>query len=460
MNRVRALGLLAGVAALGLLPLYGDPGPAAAVSHPEWARMLLRGLDLLVDTAGVNDTAQQVFLTLSGRDSRALGAEQQVRGTHVEVVEEQGVKRIRPVGGIGEAVFALAVARPGEYRPRFYLAGPAAAAAELTRAGQDKVLRRLSLPATTAMSWVDAGPVPLDAGAYEATVLLPPGAALEYVEIAPPCVHPIEPGGGWKPTAVTTTEDVAVTMLQALDLETELPPAGEALRFAGRDLVLDDGSRAVQVAQGDGSFRSGAHGARVLLIADVPEDGLYTLSALGAPVGGHHWVVDGCRTCVVCPSTDPTPRWRAILSAQLHKGRHLFAASLGADTTIQALSLEPKKHSPADYVATLARLGLDVGPSGPVSREKAEEARRFLGRQRLAMRQELCPEILERGTLVAETVPSGPASASGGGVVPPVPGGNGGGGGGAGGGGGPVPPPPVVPPLPPGSPVLPAGMSN
>ncbi|HVO11650.1 MAG TPA: hypothetical protein VMX54_12985 [Vicinamibacteria bacterium] len=458
MNRFRALGLLAGVAAVALLPLYGDPVPAAAVSHPEWARMVLRGLDLLVDTAGVNDTAEQAFLTLSGRDSRALRAEQYVRGTHVEVVEEQGVRRIRPVGGIGEAVFALAVARPGEYRARFYLAGPAAAEAELTRAGQDKVLRRLNVPATTAMSWVEAGQVPLDVGAYEATVLLPPGTALEYVEIAPPCVHPIEPQGGWKPLAVTTSEDVAVTVLQALDLETELPPAGEALRFAGRDLVLDDGARAVQVAEGDGSFRSGPHGARVLLVADVPADGLYALSALGAPVGGQRWVVDGCRTCIVCPSTDPTPRWRPILSAQLHKGRHLFAVQLGADTTILALSLEPKKHTPADYVATLARLGLDVGPSGPVSREKAEEARRFLERRRLALRQELCPEILERGTLVAETAVSGPGSSGGGG------GGGGGGGvvpppGGGGGGGGSVPPP-VIPPLPPGSPVLPAGMSN
>ena len=458
MDRVRALGLLAGVALVGLLPLYGDPVPAAAVSHPEWARMLLHGLDLLVDTAGVNDTAQQVFLTLSGRDSRALGAEQLVRGTHVEVVEEQGVRRIRPVGGIGEAVFALAVARPGEYRTRFYLAGPAAAEAELTRAGQDKVLRRLNLPASTAMSWVDAGQVSLDTGAYEATVLLPPGAALEYVEIAPPCVHPIEPQGGWKPLGVATTEDVAVTVLQALDLETELPPAGEPLRFAGRDLVLDDGARAVQAAEGDGSFRSGPHGARVLLVAEVPEDGLYTLSALGAPVGGHHWVVDGCRTCIVCPSTDPTPRWRPILSAQLHKGRHFFAAHLGADTTLLALSLEPKKHAPFDYVATLSRLGLELGPTGPVSREKAEEARRFLERRRLAMRQELCPEILERGTLVAETAVGGPGSGGGGGgggVVPPGPGGGGGGGG----GGGPVPPP-VVPPLPPGSPVLPTGMSN
>ena len=207
--------------------------------------MMLRGLDLLRDSPGVNDTATQAFATLSGRESRAWPAPQFVRSQRIEGIEADGTQRIRPAGGIGEAVYAFGVARGGDYRLRLHLAAPGPAEAEFTEAGSDAVLRSFSVPAAAAMGWVDAGSLHLDPGAYEATVLLPEGSQLEFVELAPPCLHPIEPRGGWKPTAVASTEDVAVTVLQALDLESELPPAAPPLEFRGSDLQLEDGSRTV-----------------------------------------------------------------------------------------------------------------------------------------------------------------------------------------------------------------------
>ncbi|MGE5127556.1 MAG: hypothetical protein ACM3PV_14790, partial [Betaproteobacteria bacterium] len=233
MRAFPAVGFVAGVAAVALLPLYGDPQPAAVVSHPEWARMVLRGLELISDAPGVNDTARQVFATLSGRESRSFSADQYVHATRVELSGEGGSQRLRPLGGIGEASYAMSVAQAGDYRIRLFVAGEAPAEAELTRAGENTVLRRFSVPAAQQIGWVDAGSVHLDPGAYVTTVLLPEGGALQYLEIAPPCVNPIEPQGGWKPAAVTTTGDVAVTMLQALDLESELPPSGQALEFHG-----------------------------------------------------------------------------------------------------------------------------------------------------------------------------------------------------------------------------------
>ncbi len=192
--------------------------------------MMLRGLELLTDEPGVNDTAQQVFATLSGRDSRAFPAEDYVRAKQVEMVEAGRARRLRAAGGIGEAVYAVGVARAGDYRLRLRLAGEAPAEAEISKAGEDAVFRRFTVAATPAVAWVDAGVVHLDQGAYDATVLLPEGGSLEYLELAPPCVQPIEPQGGWKPSAVATTEDVAVTVLQALDLESELPPSAGAAR--------------------------------------------------------------------------------------------------------------------------------------------------------------------------------------------------------------------------------------
>jgi uncharacterized membrane protein YgcG len=451
------MALFAGVAAVALLPLYGDVRPSAAVSHPEWARMVLRGLDLLADAPGVNDTAAQAFATLSGRDSRSWPADRYVRGQRVETFDQDGVREVRPSGGIGEAVYALGIARQGDYRLRLNVSSPAPAEAELTKAGSDEILRSFSVPAGPVMGWIDVGEVHLDPGAYDATVLLPEGSALERVELAPPCVHPIEPRGGWKATAVATTEDVAITVLQALNLESELPPAASPIEFRGDDLRLEDGTPLAVASPGAaGAFRGGARGSRAVLVADIPETGLYTLSVFGVPGGGQRWMADSCRKCVVCPSSDPLPRWRVVLSGDFQKGRHLFSASLGPDAVVERIRLEQKKDTPLDYVAVLGRLGLELGPPGPITRERAEDARRFLERRRVQQAMDLCGDILRPGTLVAELSTTGPGSSGGqgGGQGGGGGGGEGGGGGGGGEGGGGVPPP-ILPPLPPPSPVLP-----
>ena len=168
-------------------------------------------------------------------------------------------------------------------------------------------------------------------------------------------------------------------------------------------------------------------------------------------------MADGCRKCLVCPSSDPLPRWRVILSGRFARGSHLFEASLGPDTVIERIRFEQKKDSPADYAGTVQRLGLELGPEGPVTRERAEEGRRWLVRRKGQLLQELCGDILAPGTLVAELAGSGAGGAEGGGEGQG--GGGGGGGGGSEGGGGSIPPP-VIPPLPPGSPTLPNAFSD
>ena len=427
MRAFRGLLLLGGIAAVALLPLYGDVRPSEIVTHPEWARMMLRGLDLLSESPGINDSATQAFATLSGKESRSWPAPQFVREQRMEPFEAAGAQGIRAAGGIGEASYAFGVARGGDYRLRLHLAAPASAEAEIGPAGSQNVLRSFSVPAAATMGWVDAGALHLDPGAYETTVLLPEGGSLDYVELQPPCVHPIEPRGGWKPTAITSTEDVGQTVLQALDLESELAPAASPLEYQGGDLQLEEGSGA-NAASGEGGFRSGARGSRVVLMVDIPESGLYTLAVFGTAAGGQRWLGDGCRTSLICPNVDPVARWRTVLSGVFPKGRHYFSATLGPETSVERLKIEQKKDAPADYVATLDRLGLSLGAVGPITREKAEEARRFLEGRRTQLQRELCGDILRPGTLVAEIAATG--SNTGGGNIPP----------------------PIIPPLPPGSP--------
>jgi uncharacterized membrane protein YgcG len=460
MRAFPTLGLGAAFVALVLLPLYGDPTPGSAVTHPEWARMVLRGLDLLEGGgASVTDTASRAFGVLSGRDSRAWRADRYVSSRAVEVVGEGDARRLRPTGPVGEAVYAMSVARPGDYRLRLHVAGPEPVEAEVSPMGSDEIVRSFAVPATPVMGWVDAGVVHLDPGAYDASVLLPPGAALNYVELAPPCLQPIEPPGGWKPTALTTTADVAVTVLEALDMEYELPPAATPLELHASDLLLEDGTPAVGGA--DRAFRSGSRGARVLLTTDIPEAGLYTLSVFGLTGSGERWLVDGCRTEVICPSVSAVPRWRVILSGQFGAGPHAFVATLGPDAMVERIRFERKKDAPGDYVGAIERLGLELGPEGPVTRDRAEEARRFLARRRAQEAAELCGDILAPGTLVAELASAtGPAAGGGegGGGTGGGTGGPGGGGGQQGGGG--SLPPPVIPPLPPASPTLPVGFGG
>jgi hypothetical protein len=451
------------VASIALLPLYGDSIPGDAVTHPEWARMILRGLDLLESGgAAASETASQAFAALSGRDSRSWSADRYIRGNRVEVVTEADARVVRPTGVVGEAVYALAVARGGDYRLRLHVAGPEAAEAEIAHVGEDEVLRTFVVPAEPIMGWVDAGLIHLDVGAYDTSVLLPEGATLEHVELAPPCLRPIEPLEGWQPTAIATTEDVAVTVLQALDMEYQLPPAASPLEYRGSDLRLEEGAQAVEATETprtEGTFRGGPRGARVLLEADIPEEGLYTLSVFGVASGGQRWLADGCQKSVVCPTPDAVPQWRVILSSRLSKGPHYFEATLGPDTVIERIRFEQRKDAPADYVGTVERLGLELDPEGPVTRETAEEARRFLERRQAQELQDLCGDILLPGTLITDLAAAGaagPGSGSGGPGTGP---GDGDGGGEGGDGGGGVPPP-VIPPLPPGSPVLPTAFSG
>src|SRR5918995_3267623 len=197
--------------------------------------------------------------------------------------------------------------------------------------------------------------------------------------VAPPCLNPIEPIGGWKSTAVTTVEDVAVTVLKAADLESELPPAATPLERTGGDFEVEVPELTLP-ARGVGfealALKADHRGLGAVLTVDLPEAGLYTLSAYGVTGAGQRWLGDGCRKAVPFPSD--TVGWRVVMSQPFSAGRHTFTVALAAGAVIERVRLERKKERSTDYLATLRRLGFDPGPDGPVSRDKALEAMRFI----------------------------------------------------------------------------------
>src|SRR5687768_1426738 len=131
---MKTLALAAVVGTAVLLPLAGD-SRTAPVTHAEWARMLLRALDM-DDVVAQTATASQAFATLSWRNSLAFRADRYVRGQGVEA-EGSGRVRVGPAGA-GEVAYAVSIVRAGDYRLRARLAGDPASpvTAEFVRAGE------------------------------------------------------------------------------------------------------------------------------------------------------------------------------------------------------------------------------------------------------------------------------------------------------------------------------------
>jgi hypothetical protein len=394
-NKLKTALVLAVVAAAALVPLFGDPR-STPVTHPLWARMLLRSMDMQ-DAVKVSSQASQVFATLSWKDSLTYSADSFTRSDGVAVREQGGKKEVTVASGVGEVVYPLAVVQAGDYRMRFRMSAPPGtpATAEISPLSGSAV-KSFAFTPTATVSWVNGSPAHLDPGAYSAALMLPTGSTLEFVEVAPPCVSPIEPAGGWRSEAITSVEDIALTALRAMDLENELPPADSPIEVSGAEFAPEDPT-AVKTSASEENLggvwlHASQRGLRAIVTVDLPEPGLYTLSAFIVPGSGQSWVVDGCRKEVVCPSSKGAA-WRPVMTQSFSAGRHSVAVTLLDGASVERLKLERKKDKAPDYVGTLRRLGYEPGTDGAVSRERALDAMRFVEKRRAELVTTYCGDI-------------------------------------------------------------------
>jgi hypothetical protein len=374
-----------------LYPLYGDPR-VSAVSHPEWARMMLRGLDL--ESPGM-DTASVAFGALAWHSSLAFKGSEFEKADAVRVLGDPP-NAVAAEAGVGQASYPLTVARPGEYQIRAHLSGLAdkPASVEVMDRKGDKPLATFTLRPAAQAAWVDGGRVQLAGGAYLASVLLPPGTSLDRFEVVPPCVTNIEPLGGWQTAKVATTDDVAVTTLRALDKESELAPAGVPFDLPGSAIARY--LPALRQAAATDNFDSGPQGAEGLLTFQVPEAGLYTVSVKGNLNGGQQWTADGCKKQVVCTGSrrgTAAGEWTPVLSSDFTAGPHAVAVRLGPNSTVEAVRVQRKQAGADAYVAALKGLGLELGPDGPVTRSKMVDAVDFLRKENRASMGASCAGV-------------------------------------------------------------------
>jgi hypothetical protein len=446
--------LVAVVAAAALVPLYGDPRQSP-VTHAEWGRMLLRALEL-DEMLPPGSQASAVFSILSWKNSLAYRGDRYAWADGVEVVGEGITRRVQATAEAAEVRYPLAVVRAGDYKVRVRTQGSpeSPAAVELRRVGEAAPTASFRIVPASVSGWVEGGSTHLDPGGYEASVLLPRGTDLEWLEVAPPCLAAIEPPGGWRGTAVALTTDVAVTMVKALNAESELPPAATPIEVSGGSFQVTSATLSVASASTveEMWLRAGPQGLEAVAFADLPEAGLYTLSVFGSETGTQSWLFDSCQKAVLCGALNAGKgaRWRTLLTAEFTAGRHFFTVKLAAGAVVERLRVERRKDTPADYLATIRRLGFDPGPDGPITRDKAIDAMRFLQGRRKEVLGGPCGDVPPPTTTVASGTggPGGLAepvgSIQGPGVAPPPTG-----------TGEPPLAPPVIPPQQPASPVVP-----
>jgi len=453
VRNLKALSFAALAVAGVLVPLYGDPR-SSPVTHSEWARMLLRALEL-DDVTPPGAQASRAFATLSWRNSLAYAADRYVRGEGIQVITDGGRPRVVPTDGTGEVAYALGVARGGDYRLRVRMAGDpkTPASVEITQIGDTKPTKTFAVVPASATGWIEAGTAHLDPGAYTASLLLPPGTTLENVEVAPPCLSPIEPSRGWEALKVLDGEDLAVTALKAVDLESELPPADTAIELNGSDFRVAGSAILASTTAGgvEGlTLRGGPLGVQAVLFVNIPETGLYTVSAFGLQGSGQNWLLDACSRAVLCETraaaaTVAAPEWRNVTTTTFSAGPHYLTVTLGNGASVERVRLQRKKVTPADYVATLARVGFDLGETGPVARGRAVDAMNFIHGHRRQVHSAPCDVLIDfnpnQRTVLAE--PTGPVLGP---TIPLNPG-----------TGQPPLAPPVIPPQDTASPVLPGG---
>lgn len=373
-----AAALAAGIAAL--YPLYGDPR-VSAVSHPEWARMMLRGLGL--DTPGA-EKASLAFAALSWRTSLSFKGDEYEKADALQVVTEPP-DAVKAGSAVGTAAYPLTVVRAGDYAVRVRMMGrpDKPASAELAARGSTSPLVTFTFRPAPQLGWLEGGRVHLDSGAYLASVLLPSGTAMDRFEVVPPCVTSIEPLQGWQTPSIASTTDVAVTTLKALDKESELAPAGAPIDLPGT--VIQRYLPALTNAAAVSSFAGGTNGAEGLLTFDVPEAGLYTVYVQGDIGGGQRWLADGCRKQLLCAASRPTKpqdEWFPVMTSELSAGPHAVSVRLGPNASVERIRVERKETTGASYVEALHKLGLDLGPEGSISRGKAADAMQWLKKER------------------------------------------------------------------------------
>lgn len=357
----RSLRIALTVATLTLLAV---PGTAQAITQRDWMIALV---DSLGRSFGLPDEpkADDYAGILEGKRSFRFEAE----STYSED-DEVTVRTVATFGPFSGSGWLLGTNRPTTTHLRFTLplGGRFQLAAALRHPGhtiraggrdfavdgdQDRFAR------------IAPGEIELTAGPQEIVVVIPPGGAVDYVELTAPNLPPIAPGGGWRADAPLTWEILALTTLQALGLQEQLPLLAETALTLEAETLADTGGAAVVAdthlgRPGGGRWlRTQAEPATVAVPLNVAASGYYDLelTMMGAPIGvllNNHLAL----------SVEGKPYLdTAILPAVfLAAGPNRLDITLPPGAGLDRLALKPRQSDLAGYAGVLGLTPRETPP--------------------------------------------------------------------------------------------------
>jgi hypothetical protein len=213
---------------------------------------------------------------------------------------------------------------------------------------------------------VELGELPLTAGPQEVVVTLPPGGALDYLELIAPNLPPIVPDGGWQADAALTWDVLALTAVEALHLEKNLPVAEWALAIEAETLAETGGAQVVEDAHlgqpsGGRWLRTAAQSATVVVPLTIEQSGFYDIqpTLMGAKidilVNGHQpLTIDGKP---YLDTAAPSPLF-------LTKGSNRLDISLPPGGGFDRIMIKARQ---SDRATLAAVLGLVISGEAPTS---------------------------------------------------------------------------------------------
>ncbi|MCM2264121.1 MAG: hypothetical protein NDI73_02905 [Desulfuromonadales bacterium] len=215
-------------------------------------------------------------------------------------------------------------------------------------------------------SKVEVGEVALTAGHQEIIVTLPPGGALDYFELAAPNLPPIAPDGGWQPNVALTWDALAVTAVQALHLEKELPLTERSLAVEAETLSETGGAQVVEDAHlgrpsGGRWLRTAAQAAKVGVPLEIAQGGFYDidLAVMGA---GIDLLINGQQSLAI----EGKPYLAAVTTPPvfLPKGPNHLEITLPPGGGLDRIAAKARQ---SDLTALTAALGLTLAGDAPTS---------------------------------------------------------------------------------------------
>ncbi len=360
---------------------------AGPITQAAWARLLVgaMGISEAVDPSGQDDAALIEFL--SGTPAPAIrvwAASAKPFPSGVQSVPGDGgdgKEGVRVGNETASVRYLIRVPQPGIYALRFVGAG------DLQRWRMDGGEARLGQPSGRLSDMAASlgaekemgdllGYFLLPAGEHQVTVEIPPGGALGRFDLLRQPFPHVVPPGGWRPEAPLTFGVKAVTMVQAMQIEHELPDISkwrvqrEGERYDADLLPARQTNEGTRDKPSEGALVQGTEsGSRVLYRVQVPQPGTYTLLARVTGTGsGRLLLNDSVERAWRAP--DPADRlvWNDLATLPLGGGAQGLDVRLDAGAGLDVLRLVYRDPSPEASLLLLEDLGFrESDPEAVVS---------------------------------------------------------------------------------------------